>query len=64
MNQILFATCRMMDGTIQSGFADEQNIQSYREGKSPNVRTFWFTTGKFHAAKSAPVTRGKPARMD
>ena len=64
MNQIPFATCRMMDGSIQTGFADQENVALYREGKTPRIRVFWNTTGVFHNTRSAPVNAGKAARMD
>tara|TARA_R110000868_G_scaffold56338_2_gene174437 strand:- start:583 stop:750 length:168 start_codon:yes stop_codon:yes gene_type:complete len=54
----------MMDGTIQTGFADPENVALYREGKVSRIRVFWSTTGVFHNKRSVPVNAGKAARMD
>jgi hypothetical protein len=54
----------MMDSSIQTGFADQENVALYREGKVSRIRVFWNTTGVFHNTRSAPVNAGKAARMD
>jgi hypothetical protein len=60
---IPFATCRTMDGSIQTGFADPENVALYREGKVSSIRVHWSTTGVFHNTRSAPVNAGRAARM-